>query len=303
MRKTSQAASLQKQAGFSITEVLIAVAILSVISLGVAGTMSRMHSQLRGISQKQEVVELKNLMTQQLAKTGVCSWQLKDKVIDVSMATSEASPSPTSLNLGELYMGQDATSALLAKAGQIIPESQSGVKVASVFFRNIYATGNPNEYKGIFQINFDPNSVSVPVKPLQVQQIFWTDPADPANAKKIQTCKGGVGTIKVECATASKKGKAVGANLEIHNFATPPALGDVFDVYEYPGGGNAWGLACKPDFVQTTCTASELNTDASMGPDLWQVQYGRLGCYSDDEELGGNNPTVYLTCCQILSDS
>lgn len=52
-------------------------------------------------------------------------------------------------------MGLDNTSPLLAKSGERIPESLTGVRVSSVLFRNIYATGNPNEYKGVFQIIFD----------------------------------------------------------------------------------------------------------------------------------------------------
>jgi hypothetical protein len=303
MIKPLRVSRLQTNTGFSTIEVLVGVGLLTLVALGVAESLSHMHGQLRGISQKQEIVELKNLITQQLAKPGVCTWQLKDQVIDVSMATTEASPSPSTLNLSEIHMGQDATSPVLVKSGLVIPESQSGLKVASILFRNIYATGNPNEYKGIFQVNFDSSSLSVPVKPLQIQQVFLTQAADPVNAKKIQSCKGGTGNIKVECMTASKQGKVAGMKWQYDNFSTPANLSDVFDVFEYPGGESAWGLACKPDYVQTTCSGSELATDTTMGPDIWQVQYGRLGCYSDNEELNGLDPTVYLTCCRFFTDS
>jgi hypothetical protein len=303
MKKQFRISRLQTSTGFSITEVLVAVGVLTMVSLGMIESLSRMHGQLRGISQKQEIVELKNLMTQQLAKPGVCTWQLKDQVIDVSMATTDVSPSPSTLNLSELHMGPDATSPLLVKTGLAIPDSQSSLKVASILFKNIYATGNPNEYRGIFQINFDPSSLAMPVKPLQIQQVFVTDSTDPASAKRIQMCKGGTGNIKVECMTASKQGKVAGMKWQHDNFSTPTNLSEVFDVFEYPGGESAWGLACKPDYVQTTCSGSELASDTTMGPDVWQVQYGRLGCFSDNEELNGLDPTVYLTCCRFLTDS
>lgn len=302
MKQTTRTSAHQNETGFTLIEVMMGIAILAIVTIGMAESLSQMYSQLRAISQKQEIIELKNIVTQQLGKPGVCTWQLRDKVIDVSMPTTEFSPSPSLLNLGEIYMGQDATSPLLAKSGLRIPESLSGVKVASVYFKNIYATGNANEYKGIFQINFDAASLAQPVKPLQVQQVFLTDAADPASAKKILACKGGggaSGSIKTECATASKRGKGVGANLVYHTFTVAPTLTDIFDVFEYPGGEAAWGLSCKSQYVQTTCSASELNSDTTMGPDLWQLQYGRLGCFSDNEELGGADPTVYLTCCQF----
>lgn len=293
---------LRNQAGFGLIEVLIAVAILIVVSLGMAGSLSDMHSHLRAISQKQEILELRNLVTQQMLKAGVCTWQLKDKVIDVSMPTSEASPSPTVLNLGQLYMGQDASSPLLARNGERIPESLSGVKVSNIYFKNIYATGNPNEFKGLFQITFNVNSLSRPVKPLQVQQIFTVNSADPSSAKRIQLCKAGASNIRSECATGIKRGKYPGASIGHQSFAEPVTLNDVFEVHEFPGGESAWGLSCKPEYIPTSCTGSELNGDTTMGPDLWQLQYGKVGCFSDNEELGGADPTVYLTCCRFSMD-
>lgn len=299
MKRLKSTTVLRNDAGFSLIEVMLGVGILAVISFGMAGSLSNMHSQLRGVSQKQEILELRNLITQQLSKPGVCTWQLKNLVIDVSQPTTETSPSPTVLNLAELRMGPDASSPLLAKSGDRIPESLTGVKVTKIFFKNIYATGNPNEYKGLLQINFDANSLVVPVKPLQIQQIISTNPTDPLGAKRIDACKSGSGTVKATCATGVKRGKFPGASLGSNSIATASSVNDVFDVFEYPGGGGAWGIACKPDYVQTTCSGSELGNDINQGPDLWQLQYGRVGCFSDNEELAGSDPTLYLTCCEF----
>lgn len=186
-------------AGMGLIEVLVALGLVSMIAMAMASMFSSQQKSIRYFSQKQEMIDLKAIMQQQLAKINVCTWQVKDKVIDVSMATSESSPSPTVIALKDdaIYQGIDDTSAVIAKAGQRLPTSLNGIFVASVSFKNIYATGNPNEYKGVFDVSFDASSLVFAAKPVQVQQIIKTTAADPLNAKRIDSCLGSPGVSKI----------------------------------------------------------------------------------------------------------
>src|SRR3954471_10649959 len=85
------------QFGMGIIEVLVAVSMLSAVSMGMIILFQSQQAQIRALVQKQDSITLKNMMLQQLANPNVCTWQLKDKVIDVSMATTAAAPSPSEL--------------------------------------------------------------------------------------------------------------------------------------------------------------------------------------------------------------
>lgn len=159
---------------------------------------SMFHSQqkeIRSLKQKQELVDLKNIMLQQLGKSEVCTWQLKDKIIDLSTAPTESSPSPTIINLGELRQGPNSTSALIAKTNERLPQSQTGLRVEQVSFRNIYATGNTDEYSGVFDISFASSSLAYSLKSVQTQQIFKVVGTDPATAKRIESCGKSINTL------------------------------------------------------------------------------------------------------------
>lgn len=173
-------------AGLSLIEMLVAVAIGSIMLVMVASMFQAQQKEVRSLRQKQEVIELKNLMLAQLTKTEVCSWQLKGRMIDVAASPTAAKPSETVLNLKELRQGLNNSSAIVAKSGDSLPGSS--IKVKSITFKDIYPTGNPDEYKGVFEISFDESSLAYPLRPLQTQQIIKTLSGSPDRAKIIDSC-------------------------------------------------------------------------------------------------------------------
>ncbi len=174
------------EAGASLIEVMIVVAIMSVVSLGLASLVVDMQKPITLLRQRQELVELKTTLLRQFAKSDVCTWQLAGNTIDASMATTESSPSPTVINVAEIRHGLNVTSALIAKAGDRLP-GDSNLIVDTINFTKIYATGNPNEYTGSLIITFVAASMAGVMKPLQIQQIIRTQTGPPA-ALPIESC-------------------------------------------------------------------------------------------------------------------
>lgn len=179
------------QSGMGIIELVIAAGMLGVIALGAASMFESQHKQVKSLMQKQEMVDLKNLMIQALSKSDVCTWQLKDRDIVISPVPTETAPSSSVLTLTDntIYAGTDNTSAALARPGKL-PGTLSGIEVQSVSFRNIYSTGIANEYKGMFEVSFNSSSLPIAVKPVQVPVFFRTYSATP---DRIESCSG-VGT-------------------------------------------------------------------------------------------------------------
>lgn len=175
--------------GISLIETLVTVGIVAIVASATASMFISQQKEAKALYQKSEIVELKNLLIQVFKDPSICTWQLKNKVIDVS-STTPTVQSPTVLDLTELRQGPDITSALIVKKGQELSLSNYGLIVESVLFTKILATGNPNEYKGFFEIQFTSSSLIRPVKPVLYQQIFKTVAADPLASKKISVCLG-----------------------------------------------------------------------------------------------------------------
>ncbi|NJL23893.1 MAG: type II secretion system protein [Calothrix sp. SM1_5_4] len=186
--------------GGSLIEVLVMLGVIGVVALAMMNLLQAQHQQIRVLSQKQEIIDFKNLVLQNALRPEVCSWQLKSTgaTLDLSAATSETHPSASVINLPALYQGVDVNSAKLAEVGNTLPGSLTGMVVQSIQFKGVYATGNPNEYRGFLEVVFEPASLAMIHKPVRVSQIVRVMPGDPINAKRVETCLGhGLGAATV----------------------------------------------------------------------------------------------------------
>lgn len=171
--------------GFSLVEVMIAAAIGAAVLIGVATMFKNHQNTLKSMYQRAELIEFKNMLTQSLAPTDVCSWQLKDKAVNTAGVTTTV-PSSTVMDIPVLYRGEDLNSAVLARAGEKLPNTTTGIKVERINFKGITATGIPNEYTGYYEVYLDRNSLAAPIKPVRHYQTFRVNSA----TQKVDSCKG-----------------------------------------------------------------------------------------------------------------
>lgn len=184
--------------GFSLVEVLIAGAIGVAVIATVATMFKNQQNTLKAMYQRSELIEFKNILTQSLAPTDVCSWQLKDKAVNVAGVTVK-NPSTTEMDIPVLYRGTDVNSAILAKVGERIPNSTTGIKVSKIVFKGITSTGNPNEYTGYYEFQMDRSTLAQPIKPVRHYQTFRIDTA----TNKIGNCKSLVDFKLIDVADSS----------------------------------------------------------------------------------------------------
>jgi prepilin-type N-terminal cleavage/methylation domain-containing protein len=178
---------MNKAQGFSLIEILIAIAIVSVLALALATMTSNGQKEMKALVQKSEILEVKASLLQNLSLYEVCTWQFKDKVINTTNVTSTLK-SNTTLSFNAIHLGPDASSAILAQAGQDLAGSQSGLKVATITFDEITATGMPDEYMGYLTVHFNSQNLVRPLKPARIQKIVHVIGSDPASAKRIDRC-------------------------------------------------------------------------------------------------------------------
>jgi prepilin-type N-terminal cleavage/methylation domain-containing protein len=208
--------TMTQKKGFSLVEMLVAIAILAVITTGLMTAMNQLFSEQKNFGQKMDTFELRYLLTTVMSDPFNCTWQFQNgnPTIDLSGA-SPTTPSPSEIILTQLRAGYDSSSLLLAEAGSPLPTSQTNIKVSTIKFRKIYCLDNPcaNRVKGVLEIAFDPATLARPRAPVELNMFMTTVATDPASQKKIEACglmiapAGNAGSL---CGAGSVEGVAQG---------------------------------------------------------------------------------------------
>lgn len=166
--------------GFNLVEILIVVAMMSVISWGMASLFSTQQSQIKTLIKKQDMLNLKSEIIRKLANSSICTWQLKDKNFSIDPVPTAASPSVTSVKFPNdtLYSGLNNSSAPIAvKNAPVSTSSNSNLIVADIGFENIYlVNAAKNEYLGNFTIRFQNTTSGAAFQTVKVQQIVIATP-------------------------------------------------------------------------------------------------------------------------------
>jgi prepilin-type N-terminal cleavage/methylation domain-containing protein len=199
-----------KQSGFTLVEVLIAASIMSIIAMVLATLYMSINRMMAYADQKLESIELKQTIMQAFANSTICTWQLKDKVVNIS-----ANPIPTVFDLDQLYQGLDASSPVMVEKEKFIyPNSK--LKVRSIAVREFEPTGYPNVYKGVIQITFYQDSAGDTIlKPIRIQQGFTFNTT--GGVAKISSCRAVVSLPIIKCKLTNVIPTSVGWHY--HQFA------------------------------------------------------------------------------------
>lgn len=159
--------------GFTIIEILVSISLISMSMAALMAIFSIQTKEMKAMEQKSEILELKNQILLSFYKSDVCSWQMKDKQIDSSTATTTVA-SPTVLPLSQIYQGLDNSSLLLIKAGEKLQFSNTGLIVDKIEFKEFIQTGVPNQLNGVIEVSFKRESLVRSIKPLRILQKIKT---------------------------------------------------------------------------------------------------------------------------------
>ncbi len=178
---------------FSLVEVLVAVGILSIISLGMATLFTDMNKQTKETQTKVSLIELKNNLITRISKNpAICSWQVKDKIVDrTDVTTTHASA--TIIDLGNTFydgvrvLPTDPLPPPLITVGDKLG-NQNVASIQVVDIKGMTDT-NPTEYKAKLQIAFTPQASFQVLAPVSITIYLQSDPTDPT---KILSCNENV---------------------------------------------------------------------------------------------------------------
>jgi hypothetical protein len=185
---------------------MVAAAIMSIVTLGMASTINHMSIQSRALSEKLASMDLEKLLIASLSDGSVCNYLLKDKTFNSNLSLSTASPLVVSLpNPTRIYASYSPTATtplgpVVAEVGQLASPYSESLKVSAI---NLELTGRSGaSFTGRWRVDFDGTKLVRPIKPIYVSMTLGADTADAANAK-VTSCQGASGTTSTTPSTGS----------------------------------------------------------------------------------------------------
>lgn len=172
---------LASRDGFSLIEALIALGLVGVLGFVIAEMMANSAASARSLSDKLEILQLKDLMIRVMADGDVCT-----KVLGGSTPRKSFDPndSAAEIVLSSIPMSSAAGASDLIAIGSKITNHTQVSKITVSNFRN---TGNTNEYLSQYNIHFTTTGSGLPPKPLTYQAVLYTQDDIHGN-KEILAC-------------------------------------------------------------------------------------------------------------------
>ncbi len=178
---------------------LIAVAVLGVMSMAFASMVTGIQKDLRTANRKIDAMETRSVISKYLSNLPLCGC-LMDAY---SLPFSESLPAPsTSISM---ITSTCPTGTILAAENQVVPGTSTNLEIASMKITDIKSLGIPDRFRGKVKVDFKSEAQSLQLKGFELEIQFRTDPATPPTAKKVSQCDF------VASATSSGGGDAIEA--------------------------------------------------------------------------------------------
>lgn len=170
--------------GFSIIEVLVALSLVTIVSLAVANLLTMQQKEMRAIKEKLSTTDLESITKKIIMNDNYCQCLFKGNTFNSITKTWNTFPTslPSSFDAACVPVGGD-----LFKVGNKLPSSSvevSGFKMNNIF-EIVIGSGN---YVGEMNIKFKADSMVRSVKDVNVSMGFTVNPLDPPAAQNVAAC-------------------------------------------------------------------------------------------------------------------
>ena len=177
--------------GYSIVEILVAIAVLCLFAVAATTFITSTQSQLSLIKKKQSLEEYSEILRQSLALNSSCDWQLQAATgvapLDLSNVTA-AHPGSLATPIPKFYSGANTASTVLFENGQNIPFISEKIQAGQINLKNITPGTTSLNYFGDLVFSLNANSALPALKPITIPINFLVDGVNPLSNKKISKC-------------------------------------------------------------------------------------------------------------------
>ena len=177
--------------GFSLVEVMIVAALMSVFAFGLSDLIVGMQREGRALTENLASKDLAQGLIRALSSGNTCTYITNNptSLTFNSTAVSTTSPQIITPSLPIYATVSPAPGAVVAQIGQ-----QASAFSPTLFISNIQleiSNGMGSSYTGNWVISFDQTKLVHPIKPIKIQTIINADITTPT-AALIQSCSSGI---------------------------------------------------------------------------------------------------------------
>lgn len=170
--------------GQTLIQAMIALGIMSVISLGFATLMSQQNKELKALQENLAVLDLEKSLIAATSSGLVCQYLLNNPARTFN-ATSVFAGVPQEINLGATPLPASVVGGVpgptLVQAGAPIANQNNRIGVSAVKF--VVSSGSGANFSGHWQIEFDNTRTVRALRPLRVSSSLVADTTNPVAAQ------------------------------------------------------------------------------------------------------------------------
>ncbi len=216
----------KRSGGFSLVEVMVAAAVVSIVTMGIASVLTNLSRENAAIGEKLTALATESELIRMVQGPDFCGCFMSGASIN---STTKA---VSSANLQEIPLGYEVgcvpKAAKIASVGQKL--NGSHLTVQSIEIASVSDAGvGVGTYSGQLQVQFSNQGMVRGIQPIKIPLSFYVDLTDPANAQSILGCGSPPGSDTARglemgiWGGSQNKGDRV-VNLPAGRFTTPPIV-------------------------------------------------------------------------------
>lgn len=187
--------SSMDQRGFSIIGVIVGAGAVLAMMVALTTYIENNLRITRGLGQKIESQALSATLQRYFVGAATsCDWQVQPLLpaVDFTILPTQANPLNITVPIPQIHEGTSSASSLFVVGNALLPGTVSNLRVGEIGLTNFYCVNDctDNLAAATLRISWDPTSLAIPMKSVELAIRLNLDPATPLSAKRFQSCGG-----------------------------------------------------------------------------------------------------------------
>lgn len=191
---------MRNQKGATLLTVMTGAAIMAAAITGFLIMLDGFRSVTFGLTQKLEILDMQQTLMDAFSNADVCACNFdpdKNTTNATAMRISTVPLNPSAaITMSTLYRNCNTSKTApidpVMNAGELLPATQSAMRVVNAVLSNFIASGPAGVYRASLTVNFDASRMKISRQPAVLALNLILDETNPAQAQVTKCSTGGV---------------------------------------------------------------------------------------------------------------